>query len=295
MNRVDYDSAYKYPISIEGMTFIQEQIMTVAKAVAGALGNNANGVNQWIIAGCEESGTQIGAGVVAIDGQLYNVTAQTKAASCHISTTTTQTTNRTTTVLIFGTGVGANYRWSDFTRVEVGKLATKSEVEELRNLVMPSGAIVMWSGAISAIPAGYALCDGGQHTYNSVTVTTPDLRGRFVVGYDVKREGETSHEADTDYTSVGNSGGEKKHTLTNAEMPKHIHSMDDAYMAESFSLPYPASKNIDLGHTYSGSGATDNNNRYMGIWTHDSDTAGGDQPHENRPPYYVLAFIMRIG
>ena len=285
MNRVDYDSAYKYPISIEGMTFIQEQIMTAAKAVAGALGNNANGVNQWIIAGCEESGTQIGAGVVAIDGQLYNVTAQTKAASCHISTTTTQTTNRTTAVLIFGTGVGANYRWSDFTRVEVGKLATKSEVEELRNLVMPSGAIVMWSGAISAIPTGYALCDGGQHTYNSVTVTTPDLRGRFVVGYDVKREGETSHEADTDYTSVGNSGGEKKHTLTIAEMPSHNHTIHGDTIRKSGTDTKIIT--LDSLKDWDGGDSEEFGQKIA--------KAGGDQPHENRPPYYVLAFIMRIG
>ena len=38
---------------------------------------------------------------------------------------------------------------------------------------MPSGAIIMWSGAVSAVPAGWALCDG--------TNGTPDLRDRMVV------------------------------------------------------------------------------------------------------------------
>jgi hypothetical protein len=51
---------------------------------------------------------------------------------------------------------------------------------------IPSGAIVMWSGSIGSIPAGYYLCDGQNGT--------PDLRNRFVVG------------AGNSY-AVGNTGG----------------------------------------------------------------------------------------
>ena len=39
---------------------------------------------------------------------------------------------------------------------------------------VPSGAIMMWSGSIASIPAGWALCDG--------TGGTPDLRDKFVQG-----------------------------------------------------------------------------------------------------------------
>ena len=39
---------------------------------------------------------------------------------------------------------------------------------------VPSGAIILWSGASDAIPSGYALCDGNN--------STPDLRNRFIVG-----------------------------------------------------------------------------------------------------------------
>lgn len=39
---------------------------------------------------------------------------------------------------------------------------------------LPSGVIMMWSGAASAIPTGWVLCDG--------TNSTPDLRNRFVIG-----------------------------------------------------------------------------------------------------------------
>ena len=42
------------------------------------------------------------------------------------------------------------------------------------NGVVPQGAIVMWSGAITSIPTGWSLCDG--------TNGTPDLTDRFIVG-----------------------------------------------------------------------------------------------------------------
>lgn len=40
--------------------------------------------------------------------------------------------------------------------------------------MLASGIIVIWSGSIATIPAGWLLCDG--------TVGTPDLRDRFVQG-----------------------------------------------------------------------------------------------------------------
>ena len=68
---------------------------------------------------------------------------------------------------------------------------------------IPSGIITMWSGAASAIPDGWALCDG--------TNGTPDLRGKFALG-------------SSDKYAVGATGGEETHTLTVDEMPRHCHS-----------------------------------------------------------------------
>ena len=39
---------------------------------------------------------------------------------------------------------------------------------------VPAGSIIMWSGSIGSIPAGYVICNGSNGT--------PDLRDRFVVG-----------------------------------------------------------------------------------------------------------------
>lgn len=39
---------------------------------------------------------------------------------------------------------------------------------------IPTGTIIIWSGSLAAIPAGYYLCNGSNGT--------PDLRDKFVVG-----------------------------------------------------------------------------------------------------------------
>jgi len=119
---------------------------------------------------------------------------------------------------------------------------------------VPQGAIVMWSGAIANIPDGWALCDG--------TNGTPDLRDRFVVG-----AGTTYDPDDT--------GGEATHTLTIAEIPSHTHTTNNA------------NSDAGAGRPASGSDAPE------GSGYHTSNSTGGGQPHENRPPYYALAYIMK--
>ena len=126
----------------------------------------------------------------------------------------------------------------------------------------PLGVIVMWSGAASAIPSGWALCDG--------TTGTPDLRDRFIVG------------AGSAY-AVGAIGGEATHKLSVAEMPIHSHAVQ---------MHNTGSEAAGAGLVTSSAFqdrvlVTEGSN--MG-----TDNAGGDQPHENRPPYYALCFIMRL-
>ncbi len=128
---------------------------------------------------------------------------------------------------------------------------------------VPIGTIVMWSG--STVPDGWALCNG--QTANGVR--TPDLRNKFIVG------------AGDEY-AIGDKGGEKTHKLTIQEMPSHRHS----YKFKGADMK--ASWDNDNYFYNQSEEYTGNNNEKNTEYT------GGDQPHENRPPYYALSYIMRV-
>lgn len=148
---------------------------------------------------------------------------------------------------------------------------------------VPIGGIIMWSGSIASIPAGWALCNGSNGT--------PDLRNRFIVG------------AGSIY-SPGNTGGLDKVTLALSEMPSHFHQMgvivakwgDDANNRNFPDFNGTAYPDSDYGRD-----ATRWRTRYQGGSTsytsaspYNGRTQGTTSSHENRPPYYALAYIMRI-
>lgn len=136
---------------------------------------------------------------------------------------------------------------------------------------VPKGVISMWSGSIATIPAGWALCDGNNGT--------PDLRERFVVG------------AGNGY-GVGSIGGAASHTLTVNEMPGHAHGVTDPGHSHGITTdndtdtpwPYGASGN-------NADGTVNTNAAVTGISVQSS---GLGQAHNNLPPYFALAYIMKI-
>lgn len=160
----------------------------------------------------------------------------------------------------------------------------------------PVGSILMWTGATP--PRGWVLCDGSV----VAGVTTPDLRGRFVLG--------AGNGPGLTPRPMSQRGGEEAHALTLAEMPAHSHAV--AFSAESapigtghheyrianqgyvfWSLPgggFPL--NAGLGTTYTETTGSHGHQYTMPAFV--SGTRGEGRPHNTMPPFYVLAFIMRV-
>ena len=163
---------------------------------------------------------------------------------------------------------------------------------------LPTGVITMWSGASTAIPAGWWLCDG--------TNTTPDLRGRFIIG------------ASGTY-AVAASGGSEDVTLTTAEMPAHSHTgtatgngAHSHYVMNQDSVN-PTTTGVILTTNYmskTGSQATTASNYVLGgsatVANSGLSSATGTHTHpvttESQgdglafsilPPYYALCYIMK--
>ena len=124
-----------------------------------------------------------------------------------------------------------------------------------------TGMIILWSGAADAIPSGFVLCDGNNNT--------PNLSGRFVVGYDA---------SNSDY-DVNDTGGAENVTLTIAQIPNHKHTT--SFDGHKF-FPGDGSTSV----SYGGAGG-------YPATVFSMDNTGGGQSHENRPPYYALCYIMK--
>ncbi|MCY9861594.1 hypothetical protein OTK49_03555 [Vibrio coralliirubri] len=113
---------------------------------------------------------------------------------------------------------------------------------------IPSGAI---------IPFMTQSCPDGSKEYTA-------LAGRTVVGAGSLNDGTLSHTY-----KVGEKGGVQRHRLTIGELPSHTHGI----------------KNEPDGSGGSGSVAT---GPHRPIRTWQTDSAGGNQYHENRMPYLVV-------
>lgn len=169
------------------------------------------------------------------------------------------------------------------------------------NAFVPVGIITMFSGTL--IPSGWAICDGG--TYNGLV--TPDLRGRFIVGMDntqgsqngsgqyiaVASSGHTPTNSPNDgttlnYGAIGNKGGETGHLLILPEMPSHKHDVSVALSHYNF-MAFGLATNIDVGD-----GAIASGQGLIISATTTENVKGSDQIHENRPPYYVLVYIIKL-
>ncbi|GAA4274030.1 hypothetical protein U6A24_01175 [Aquimarina gracilis] len=165
------------------------------------------------------------------------------------------------------------------------RIPTQMAVKTYVDTRMPKGVIVMWSGNISSIPVGWVLCDGSQGT--------PDLSGKFVAGF----------EKDNPEYQIGKTGGKDAVTLTKNQLPAHNHSGNTSETGDHIhDISHPASGN-DSGNglktiTMDGEthGALNTKTKSAGKHKHSftTNSVGGNQPHENRPPYFALAYIMKL-
>lgn len=157
--------------------------------------------------------------------------------------------------------------------------------------VIPRGGIIMWSGTATEIPAGWALCDGGNGT--------PDLRGRFIVG------------AGGNYTPKA-TGGEENVTLNETQMPSHVHTFEanmktigtagradqgnwDGYWNYGLFVRWVGQAD-GVNDAWNGSRLKRPDVKYGDdiVTFPKVSSQGGGQPHNNMPPYYALCFIMKL-
>jgi microcystin-dependent protein len=132
---------------------------------------------------------------------------------------------------------------------------------------------------------GWALCNGNNGT--------PNMGGRFPVGFS------SDGALGTDYNATRKMGGLKEVQLTVEQMPYHTHTEQQAGShSHSYVDTFPAEEStVDAGNNKRRTKLETQvrQTESTGWHTHAIDPTGDDRPHENRPPYLVLAFRMWVG
>jgi hypothetical protein len=163
---------------------------------------------------------------------------------------------------------------------------------------VPTGGIIMWSGSIASIPAGWYLCDG--------TNGTPNLTNRFVVMaggvYAVGASGGSADAITASHThtaSAGDQSANHVHTFTTDSAGTHNHTVSgtinsntDRYQTtEENGLVYGTATTASAGaHVHTGTTAGQSANHSHAITIN---SAGSSGTNANLPPYYALAYIMK--
>lgn len=152
--------------------------------------------------------------------------------------------------------------YADVSGAQVASAVLNDVNDQMDARGVPMGGIIMWSGLIADIPAGYKLCNGGS----GAKETTPDLSSKFIMG--------------SDGTSVlpGDTGGTNSKTLDITEIPAHTHTVTDQYGLLQSGFGGDRAWSSPLSYTTN---------------TRTTSTVGGSQAFDNRPAFYVLAFIKR--
>lgn len=184
---------------------------------------------------------------------------------------------------------------------------------------VPTGFIGLWSGSIVGLPVGWALCDGGTYSKSdgSGSISTPDLRDRFVIGagttYAVNATGGAASVSTSANGAAGSvtssasgdhnhSGSTDGHTLTIGEMPAHDH---DITQGGNYNINNVVSTNVSGSMNTAGDNTTvikstggggSHSHGLQASGTHTHTVAISDHTHTvaTVPPFFALAYICKL-
>ncbi|MCX7592727.1 MAG: phage tail protein [Fischerella sp.] len=181
------------------------------------------------------------------------------------------------------------------TRLATTEYVTTAINNIIPQVVIPGGVIVMWAGLATNVPAGWALCDG--------TNGTPDLRNKFIIGAGVDFGGESNTTVTGSPTKTG--GSKDAVAVSHTHTATTTVALDGAHAHNINTVTAPLHVTTSFGNTTydippnSGSGTPKViSTATAGSHTHTATTtvspAGVSGVNANLPPYYALAYIMKL-
>ena len=197
-------------------------------------------------------------------------------------------------VLLLGSAFAQEFEVDGNLKVQGDIIFSDASTMTSASSGIPAGILVPFAG--STAPDGWLLCDGSavsRTTYSSLfaviaatygagdgstTFGLPDLRGRMAVGLDNMGGTSADRVTNVQADAMGGADGEETHILTEDEIAIHSHTLRRITSGSS----------NDSGFEYSNPSSSYNSHDNPSI----SET-GGDQAHNNMPPYLAVNYLIK--
>ncbi len=275
MNIVRYKQTGGFPLDTNNLDFLQSSFH-----ILNTLGNLAG--DMVVISGCEITGNTVSNGVVYVNKEVLEFRGGSLSANVFIKEETVSGTFEDgsfkpieiTRYVTFGSSTPEKtFKWEDFKRVDnliqqgVKNADFEKRIKALENKKspMPIGLIAIWGKPASEpIPEGWKECT--------------DLRGRMPLGWNPD---------DADFSELLKNDGEKTHQLKVQELPVIEGGFET--VTHMTRLGTGVVRGVSGGQAQIAGGASQ--------WLHEQMELkfGGNQPHNNMPPYRIIKFIEFVG
>nr|DAE28552.1 MAG TPA: Baseplate structural protein [virus sp. ctOZh10] len=275
MNIVRYKQTGGFPLDTNNLDFLQSSFH-----ILNTLGNLAG--DMVIISGCEITGNTVSNGVVYVNKEVLEFRGGSLSANIFIKEEAVSGTFEDgsfkpieiTRYVTFGSSTPEKtFKWEDFKRVDnliqqgVKNADFEKRIKALENKKspVPIGLIAIWGKPASEpIPEGWKECT--------------DLRGRMPLGWNPD---------DADFSELLKNDGEKTHQLKVHELPVIEGGFET--VTHMSRLGTGVVRGVSGGQAQIAGGASQ--------WLHEQMELkfGGNQPHNNMPPYRIIKFIEFVG
>jgi len=275
MNIVRYKQTGGFPLDTNNLDFLQSSFH-----ILNTLGNLAG--DMVVISGCEITGNTVSNGVVYVNKEVLEFRGGSLSANVFIKEEAVSGTFEDgsfkpieiTRYVTFGSSTPEKtFKWEDFKRVDnlIKQGAKNADFEkrikalENKKSPVPIGLIAIWGKpANEPIPEGWKECT--------------DLRGRMPLGWNPD---------DADFSELLKNDGEKTHQLKVQELPVIEGGFET--VTHMSRLGTGVVRGVSGGQAQIAGGASQ--------WLHEQMELkfGGNQPHNNMPPYRIIKFIEFIG
>ena len=275
MNVVRYKQTGGFPLDTNNLDFLQSSFH-----ILNTLGNLAG--DMVVISGCEITGNTVSNGVVYVNKEVLEFRGGSLSANVFIKEEAVSGTFEDgsfkpieiTRYVTFGSSTPEKtFKWEDFKRVDnliqqgVKNADFEKRIKALENKKspMPIGLIAIWGKPASEpIPEGWKECT--------------DLRGRMPLGWNPD---------DADFSELLKNDGEKTHQLKVQELPVIEGGFET--VTHMTRLGTGVVRGVSGGQAQIAGGASQ--------WLHEQMELkfGGNQPHNNMPPYRIIKFIEFVG